>query len=104
MPSLDQLFQSLPVGAENELLGTCLKLWDTAQSCFVETSCGSNIAAAERGDSVSQKGVSSPIRLIKLPRPRQLSRSVFKHKRYINERVQKIIDIQKPLTNREPKK
>jgi hypothetical protein len=50
MPSLEELYQTLHVGAENELAGTCLKLWDTNLKRFVEPPYGVDIAETALGD------------------------------------------------------
>jgi hypothetical protein len=48
--SLKELYKKLHVGAENELAGTCLVLWDTNQNDFIVPPYGVNIAVTEAGE------------------------------------------------------
>ena len=49
MPGLSQPYKGLHIGAENELAGTFLMLWDADQSKFVEPPYGEYIAKTEPG-------------------------------------------------------
>src|SRR5581483_9986791 len=49
MPGLDELYKSLHVGAENELAGTTLMLWDNTVNKFIEVPYGVEAAATPAG-------------------------------------------------------